>query len=104
MEEEVRVQLKIEGGLAYFPGLSKPRVIDSAKLSTEDRVELERLVSVVHFFEQPAQVGRPAKGAADYRQYIVTIAEEKRSHTVRLVEPIQDASLQALLEFIQSKA
>jgi hypothetical protein len=40
LEEGMRVQLKIEGGIAYFPGLSRPRVIESDKLSKEEAAEL----------------------------------------------------------------
>lgn len=99
----MRVELKIEGGIAYFPGLSKPRAIESDRLSKEDAAELERLVNAAHFFELPARVGAVQEGAADYRQYIVTIAEGRRSHTVRLVEPIGDTHLQLLLEFVKSR-
>ncbi len=100
----MRVQLKIEGGLAYFPGLARPRVINSDKLSKEEAAELERFVNAAHFFELPDRVGTVQKGAADYRQYIVTIAEGRRSHTVRLTDPVEDTNLQALLDFIRSRA
>ncbi len=100
----MRVQLKIEGGIAYFPGLSRPRAIESDKLSKEEAAELERLVNTAHFFELPTRVGAVREGAADYRLYIVTISEGKRSHTVRLTDPIEDTNLQALLDFIRASA
>lgn len=100
----MRVQLKVEGGIAYFPGLSRPRVIESDKLSEKEAAELERLVDAAHFFKAPAVVGKVRQGAADYRQYSVTIAEGRRSHTVRLTDPIEDVNLQALLDFIRARA
>jgi hypothetical protein len=99
----MRVELKIEGGIAYFPGLSKPRALESDKLSKEDAAELERLANAAHFFDLPTRVGAVQEGAADYRQYIVTMAEGWRSHTVRLVDPIEDTQLQLLLEFVKSR-
>lgn len=104
LEEWMRVQLKIEGGIAHFPGLSRPRVIESDKLSEEEAAELERLVDAAHFFEAPTVVGKVREGAADYRQYTVTIAEGRRSHTVRLTDPIEDVNLLALLDFIRARA
>ncbi len=100
----MHVQFKIEGGIAFFPGLSKPRNVDSDKLSPQDASELARLVEAAHFFDLPGQVGKAPPGAADYRQYIVTIADGKRNHTVRVIEPVEDTNLQAMLNFIQSHA
>ena len=99
----MRVQLKIEGGVAYFPGLSRPRAIDSDQLTKEEGVELERLVNAARFFDLPSRVGIVREGAADYRQYIVTIEEGRQSHTVRLTDPIEDVNLQDLLDFIRAR-
>jgi hypothetical protein len=33
----MRVELQIEGGMAYFPGLTKPVVVDSGDLSKAGR-------------------------------------------------------------------
>ena len=100
----MRVQLKMEGGIAHFPGLSRPRVIESDRLSEEQAAELKRLVDAAQFFKAPAVVGKVRKGAADYRQYTVTIAEGRRSHTVRLTDPIEDTNLLALVDFIRARA
>jgi hypothetical protein len=67
----LRIQFSTEGGIAYFPGLSQPVTIDSEALSQQQGAELKRLVEAAHFFDLPANVGRPAPGAADYRQYNV---------------------------------
>ena len=100
----MRIELKTEGGIAHFPGLSRPVVIDSAALSAEDDAELKRLIESARFFERPPIVGTPSPGAADYRQYTVTVEDGGRQHTVRLVDPVDDAALQQLLHFLRAKA
>jgi hypothetical protein len=100
----MRVQLKIEGGLAHFPGLSQPTLIDGAALPAEEADELRRLVEAARFFDRPSTVGAPSPGAADYRRYTISIEEGGRQHTVTLVDPVADPDLQKLLRFLQAKA
>jgi|GEM_PF-210072 len=100
----MRIRFVMEGGIAFFPGLSQPVTIDSRKLPEEEARELERRVQAAHFFDQPRQPGPIPRGAADYRQYTITIEEGKRRHTVQLVDPVEDPNLQALLDFVQAQA
>ncbi|OGO41671.1 MAG: hypothetical protein A2Z04_04300 [Chloroflexi bacterium RBG_16_57_9] len=100
----MRIRYVMEGGIAFFPGLSKPVTIDSRKLPEAEARELERRVQAARFFDQPPQPGPIPRGAADYRQYTLTIQEGSRRHTVQLVDPVEDPNLQALLEFVQAQA
>ncbi len=100
----MRIQFSMEGGIAYFPGLSRPVTIDSKQLSQQEAAELKRLIEATHFFDLPAKIGNPARGAADYRQYNVTIEKGERRHTVHATEPIDDPDLRRLVEFLGSKA
>ncbi len=100
----MRIQFSMEGGIAYFPGLSRPVTIDSKQLNEQEAAELKGLVDAADFFNLPAKVGSPARGAADYRQYNVTIEEGARRHTVHATEPIDDPDLRRLVEFLGSKA
>jgi hypothetical protein len=99
----MRIQFKMEGGIAYFPGLSKPITIDSAELPKQEADELKRLVNATHFFALPTVMGSPPRGAADYRQYTITIEDEGKQHTVRLTDPIGDPNLQALLTYLKTR-
>jgi hypothetical protein len=98
----MRVQLKIEGGLAYFPGLNKPRVIDSADLSAAEAKRLHQLVDAAGIFEQPASNRTLPKGAADYRQYTITVEDGRRQRTIRLADPIGNPDLEALVEYLRT--
>ncbi len=99
----MRIQFKMEGGIAYFPGLSKPIMIDSDELPKQEADELKRLVNAAHFFDLPAVIGSPPRGAADYRQYTITIEDDRKQHTVRLTDPIEDPNLQALLTYLKTR-
>lgn len=100
----MRLAFTMEGGIASFPGLSRPVTLDSDHLSQEEAGELERLVQAARFFDRPTRVGVPPRGAADYRRYTITIADGGRRHTVQVVEPVEDPDLQRLLAYLQAKA
>ena len=99
----MRIQFKMEGGIAYFPGLSKPITIDSDQLPKQESDELKRLVDATHFFALPAVMGSPSPGAADYRQYTITIQDEGKQHTVHVTDLIEDPNLQALLTYLRAR-
>lgn len=99
----MRVQFKTEGGLAYLPGLSQPVTFDTDGLSPEEAGKLERLVEAAGFFELPA-TSDPPPGGADLRSYTISISSSGRSHTVRIVEPIDNPQLQALVDHLSEKA
>jgi hypothetical protein len=100
----VQIEFKMEGGLAHFPGLSKPVSIGSEHLSLEESVELEGLLEKARFFELPTGPPLAPKGAADYYQYTVAIEVGGRRHTLKLTDPIEDPNLQRLITILRTKA
>jgi hypothetical protein len=98
----MRIQFKMEGGIAYFPGLSKPTTIDSDELPNQESDELKRMLNAARFFDLPAVIGTPAPGAADYRQYTITVEDDGKQHAVRLTDPIEDPNLQALVTYLKT--
>jgi hypothetical protein len=99
----MRIQFQTEGGIAFFPGLSKPVVIDSADMTKEQASKLQHLITAAGFFDLPAASRTLPKGAADYRQYTISVHDGKRRRTVRLIDPIEDPQLQALIDFLQEQ-
>lgn len=99
----MRIQFKTEGGIAYFPGLSKPVTIDTNELPAKEANELEQLIEAADFFDLPADFA-PPRGAADYRQYTISVTAPGRTHTTRLVDPIEDPNVQALVDYLEDKA
>ena len=100
----MRIEFSMEGGIAHFPGLSRPVVIDAAELSAVEQAELTRLLEEARFFEQPPHVGTPPPGAADYRRYTIAVEDGDRRHTLQLTDPVESPALQQLLRFLQAKA
>jgi hypothetical protein len=100
----MRVQFQTEGGIAYIPGLQKPITIDVDALPEADASRLRQLVSAVSFFDLPTRIGSPPRGAADMRQYTITIEDGGRRHTMRVAEPVSDPSLQELIDTLRTQA
>ncbi|QSQ27574.1 hypothetical protein JY651_22840 [Pyxidicoccus parkwayensis] len=97
----MRIELKREGGVAFFPGLSRPHSVDLESLPPETAEALQRAVREARFFEQPAVVGTATRGA-DRTRYTVTIEDDGgQRHTVQLVEPVEEPQLRALLELLK---
>jgi hypothetical protein len=99
----MRVELLTEGGVGFFPGLSKPIVVDSADLPEAEARQLKLLVGNARFFELPAASRSLPKGGGDMRSHTITVKDGRRNHTVRLNEPIEDQNLEALIEFLQDQ-
>jgi hypothetical protein len=100
----MRIQWKTEGGLAYFPGLSRPVTLESSTLPEAEAAAVRRLVEAARFFDLPPTVGTPARGAADYHRYTITIEDGGQRHTVQATDPVEDPTLQALLTYLKGKA
>jgi hypothetical protein len=99
----MRIQLQSEGGLAFFPGVHHPISLEVDALPASDAHRLRHLVRAARFFELPAHLGTPPRGAADMRVYTITIEEGGRRHTVRVAEPITDAPVQELVDALQAQ-
>ena len=100
----MRVQFQSEGGIAFVPNLQKPISIDVDALSASDANRLRQLVRATHFFDLPAHIGTPPRGAADMRTYTLTIEDGGQRHTVQVAEPMTDALLQELVDTLQMHA
>jgi hypothetical protein len=100
----MRVTFQTEGGIAHFPGLSRPVTLETDQMPEQEAAELRELMGAARLLDRPAQVGKAARGAADYRQHTITVEAQDRRYTVRVSEPIEDPDLQRLLRFLQDKA
>ena len=100
----MQIKFTQEGGVGYFPGLSKPVTIEVDSLEQGEAEELKRLVESAHFFQLPANLGTPLPpGAADYQHYTLTIEEGGRSHSVRVSVPVKDEAVQNLVSSVQKQ-
>jgi hypothetical protein len=100
----MRIEFAQAGGIAHFPGLNKPVTVEVDHLQKDEAEELKRLVEAARFFDLPAAVGAPARGAADYQYCILTVEDGGRRHTVRVLVPAEDPALQELIRAVQKHA
>jgi hypothetical protein len=91
------ITLEVSGGFAPLPALSGPLTIDTAQIEPQARTELEALVCQSRFFDLPLRGPTPAKGAADYRTYTITVQDGPRVYTIQLTDPITDIYLEQLV-------
>ena len=99
----MRIEFTQGGGLAYFPGLNQAVTIDVDRLDAGEAEELKRLVEAAHFFDLPSAIGAPARGAADYQHYVITVEDSGRQHTVRILIPVENVPLQHLIQAVQKQ-
>jgi hypothetical protein len=99
----MRIDFTQGGGLGYFPGLNKPVTIEVDRLEASEAEALKHLVEAAHFFDLPATIGAPARGAADYQYNVLTVEDSGRRHTVRIFIPVEDVTLQDLLHAVQKQ-
>jgi hypothetical protein len=95
----VKIEYRTTGGVAHFPGLAAPFVIDTADLPPDRRATIERLVKEARFFDQPADA-LPPRGA-DYQIGTLTIRDGDAAHTVQRADPITDPALAALFDAVR---
>ena len=98
------VTFKREGGFAFFPRLNRPVVIETAQLPHQQRDELEDCLRKSDFFALPPNVGQKPPGAADMREYIITVEHGSQKHTVRFIEPFDKPQVEALIARLEAHA
>ena len=96
----MRVQLKIDGGFAYVPGLTRPVIVDARTLDAGEAAELRRLC---------ADAGAAAGAAAlpdiathpDARRYRITIESPDGRREFVAADPVTDPAIAALIAFVR---
>ncbi len=95
----MRVELTIDGGFAYLPGLAKPMVVDTAHLSAAESAQLKRLCAAAL-----AIAGHKAKPPPatlyDARRYHLTIDIDGVKRDIDATDPVNDPALADLIGFV----
>lgn len=97
----MRIELVQSGGIAYFPGLSRPLVLELDRLDPAAARVLVSRIEAADFFHLPARVGKAPAGAADCQSYRLTLEHAGRRHSVQALIPVQHPELRALIEAIE---
>ncbi len=96
----MKISYAREGGLAHFPGLSRPIRVDTAALPADQAERLERLCADAQILDREQPVP-PSPGAADIYTYTLALQQGRRRRTLRLHDPVEDRALRALLDFLE---
>jgi hypothetical protein len=98
----VRIDFRVDGGLAAFPGLAAPVTIHCDALPTNERARMHDLVHRADFFVRPADDARTR--TPDARAYTIAIDDGPRCRTLIVREPIADPALRDLVDALRDKA
>ncbi len=97
----MRIEFRIDGGLAAFPGLTKPVSIDCDRLPPQANARLRELVQRADLFKRPQ---RAASGMPDARVYTIAVDDGAQCRTVTVPEPIADPALRELVDELAQHA
>jgi hypothetical protein len=96
----MRIELAIDGGFAYFPGLAKAVVVDAAQLSAADAAHLTRLVAAALAVTERSLAAQPS-AMPDARRYRLTIETAGAQRMLAAADPIDEPALEALIAFVE---
>ena len=99
----MRIQYSVLGGVAYFPGLARPRTLDTDALPPEVAKDLIETVSASDFFALPQRIDTAPSGSADLQKYTLTVEDNGRVHTVQIIETARASALQDLLRKVEAQ-
>jgi|SRR6516162_6210876 len=100
----MRITFQSQGGVAFFPKLNLPVIIDTAQLPAEERSKLEGLLQSTRFFALPPSIGQRRRGAGDMREYTIKVEDGRQDNTVRVTEPFDHPELEQLIAELRLRA
>ena len=98
----MQVELFIDGGVGFFPGLARPIVLDEQNLPADERQELSRLVSAARA-EPAAARAAPSAAVPDGRTYRVRIVSADGTTELQSADPAVPPSFAALMAFVKQR-
>jgi hypothetical protein len=96
----MRVELKISGGFAQFPGLARPLVLQASALSDDAAARLRGLCKAATAEAARHRIA-PAESIPDGRAYRLTIADEAGTREIACADPLAEGPLTELIEFVR---
>ena len=87
----MKIDFRVDGGLAAFPGLAAPTTIHCDALPAPEKERLHDLVQRAGFFALPSRDARTAM--PDARAYTIAVDDGARCKTVTVREPIANPAL-----------
>jgi hypothetical protein len=98
----MRIDFRIDGGVAAFPGLSRPVTIDCDALPAAQTAHLRGLIDRADFFTRPPTP--PTTAAPDARAYTIAVDDAGLCRTLTVTEPIDNPALRDLVSALRAHA
>ncbi|MBO9699518.1 MAG: hypothetical protein J7604_04865 [Sporocytophaga sp.] len=92
------IEFKSDGGIAYFPGLNRSKLINTDSLNNEDSMKVKELVQKCRFFS--ISYNEVPQRGADRKTYTITITDGDNKNTIRVSDPVEDEALAELIGFL----
>lgn len=96
----MRVELTIDGGFAFIPGLRGPLVVDGRQLSGDAAATLRRLCEAALAVATPPQA---APALPDARCYRLTVELDGARHCVTASDPLGHDAIGELIAFVMGQ-
>ena len=93
----MRITFSVDGGFAVFPGLSRPVSFEVDGLPTAEADAFRSVVAKSDFFARNDSSAPPTRGAADEREYQVTIEDGLRRRSLTIPESVDQPDLKELI-------
>lgn len=91
----MRISLERSGG---FTGMMMAVSVDTAKLAAPEASQLKSLVEAANFFQLPEAIAPATQ--PDRFQYHLTVAEQKRKHSITVSESAMPGTLKPLVDWL----
>ena len=98
----MKIDFRVEGGLAALPGLAAPVTIHCDALPPPESERMHELVRRAGFFALPPHDARAP--APEARAYTIAVDDGARCKTVTVREPIANPALRDLVDVLRDKA
>ena len=98
----MRIDFRMDGGIAAFPGLAKPISIDCDALPAGETARLRTLVERAGIFGAPHE--QKASSSPDGRAYTIAVDDGGACRTLTVTEPIANEALRALVAELRAHA
>ena len=100
----MRIDFRMDGGIAAFPGLAKPVSIDCEALPAAETARLRTLVERAGFFARVWKKNRPPSSTPDARAYTIAVDDGGQCRSLTVTEPIADDALRELVAELRAHA
>ncbi|HEY3532231.1 MAG TPA: protealysin inhibitor emfourin [Casimicrobiaceae bacterium] len=98
----MRIDFRMEGGIAALPGLATPLTIQCDALPPDKQAQWRALLQRANFFARPED--EPSPSHPDARSYTIVVDDGANCRSITVHEPIQDPALQSLVEALRERA